>query len=299
LDDKIETLFRLSHSKSLKLRAETLNLIFNIAKHRDDGLLDRYFKSLYELLLLKEITVSKSLRLLLKLLLQSIAFDSNLNRVGAFVKRLLGICLISEPPFICCSLIIVSQVLRSKNKLWKMLESNKQTEMFDFNKRDPSYTNASEFGLAELLMLKDHYHPTIVRFANHILNSYNKDVIEYEGDPLLDFSLVNFLEKFILKNPKLAKKKKGQVKTEDEKLLEFIEEGGENEEALNDKGENLDFIKTFNELSKTKKKPAKKKKLDIETDIDDFADKVIDDEYEKYDRQHGGDVDEDIDFDDI
>ena len=43
--------------------------------------------------------------------------------------------------------------------------------------------------------------------SKFILENYSKDVIDYEGDPLVDFSLVNFLEKFILKNPKIKKEK--------------------------------------------------------------------------------------------
>jgi hypothetical protein len=296
LADKIETLFRLSHSKSLKLRIETLNLIFNIVKYLDGNLIDRYFRSLYELLLTKELSVSKSLRLFLKLALQSLVFDNNLNRVAAFLKRLLGVCLLSEPPFICCVLIVVSQVLRNKHKLWKMLETNKQTELYDNSKRDPAYTNANDFVLAELTILSNHYHPTIQKFVNFILANYNKDIVNYEGDPLLDFSLVNFLEKFILKNPKLAKKLK-QKRTEDEKLLDFIEDTGQDQQ-LDDKGESLAFIKTFNEMIKNKK-PKKAKKQLAEDDIEDFADKVIDEEYEKYDKQYGGDVDDDIGFDEI
>jgi hypothetical protein len=294
LDEQIETLFRLSHSISIKLRVETLNLIFNIVRHRETGLIDRYFKSLYELLLTKEIAVSKCQRLMLKLILQSLIFDNNINRVGAFLKRLLGLCLISEPPFICCVLLIVSQVLRNKHKLWKMLELNKNTEVYDHIKRDPIYTNASDFGLAELNILSMHYHPTIQKFTKFIIENFNKEVIDYEGDPLVDFSLVNFLEKFILKNPKVAKKSK-QKKTEDEKLLEFIEEDNQEVET-NTTGENFEFIKTFNEMNKKKKKNKNKKAQMENIDIEDYADNVMDEEYEKYDKQHGGDVDEDFEF---
>jgi hypothetical protein len=302
-------LFRLSHSKSLKLRIETLNLIFNIVKYKESTLQDRYYKSLYELIMMKELSVSKHVKLLLKLVLQSLIFDHNLNRIAAFLKRLLDISLISEPTFIACVLLIISQVMRNKHKLWKMLEeggakTNNETVHYDFNKRDPVYTNASDFPLAELTILAQHYHPTIQKFANFILNNYNKEVIAYEGDPLIDFSLVNFLDKFILKNPKLKAKKQNKKKTEDEKLLNFIEDGAEDAEGEleNDKGERLDFIKTFNDFNKKKKArngALKKSKKAFTDDIDDFADQVIDEEYEKYDKQHGGDIDEDVDLGDF
>jgi hypothetical protein len=42
-------------------------------------------------------------------------------------------------------------------------------------------------------------HPSIRRFANCIL--FGQD-IEYEGDPLLDFALGNFLDRISFKEPK-------------------------------------------------------------------------------------------------
>ena len=122
--------------------------------------------------------------------------------------------LILNLSFIACILIIVSQIVRNKNKLWKIVDknlNNTNSENYDNLKRDPVYTNADEFPLNELLILTNHYHPSIQKFANFILQNYNKDIIAYDGDPLTDFSLVNFLDKFMLKNPKI-KSDKGKKK---------------------------------------------------------------------------------------
>lgn len=302
INEKIDTLFKLSHSENIKLRIEVLKLIFmiGISSQSNKNYIDRFYKSLYEMLLLKEIAVSKGVKEFLKLVMQSLSIDTNITRVSAILKRLLQVSSHAEPPFICCSLIIASQVLRAKSKMWKMIENIKETESkFDFSKRDPTFTNADEFPLYELNILTTHYHPTVRMFSNFILSNYNKDTISYEGDPLLDFSLVNFLEKFILKNARVKSKDKKKQKSEEQKLKNFV--GDDEEEDIEEapakeekKGMEIDFIKKFNEIEKVKSSRIGKKIKTI-GDIDEFADKVIMDAYEKFDMQ-GKDVDEDVDF---
>lgn len=278
----------------------------------DLSFLNRYYKSLYEILLNKEIVNSKFLRDFLKLTIESLLFDTNNTRVCAFMKRLISVSYCAEPPFIACILVIISQVLRNKNKLWKIIETpftktNESTVKFDNTKRDPQYTNADEFPLFELPILMNHYHPTVQKFSKFIIENYKKETINYEGDPLIDFSLVNFLEKFILKNPKVkSDKHKKQIKEEDlakkedEEFRRFIGEKIEddlNKKEDDNKGENFAFIKKFGEYEKITKKEIKKKSTKKSEDIDDFADQVMEDEYAKYDEIHGGDVDEDPEFD--
>jgi ribosome biogenesis protein MAK21 len=312
IDERVETLFKLSHSKSLKLRIEVLKLIFSVVKAYSVGTSNpynsRYYKSLYEILLNKDIATTKHLKDLLILIMESLSFDVDITRIGSFLKRLLQICHLAEPNFITCVLIIVSQIIRNKHKLWKVVEvslnnlkEDTKTEGFDYMKRDPLYANGDSFPLTEIIPFTKHYHPTVVKFSEFIINNYNKEIISYEGDPLLDFSLVNFLDKFILKNPKVKAKKKmkkDKKDNEEEELRKFMEEGNEEEEEdLNIENKNeLDFITRFKEIEKVKSDKIKKKKKKVveEGDIDDFADKLMDDEYEKI--EHGGDIDEDLDF---
>lgn len=274
--------------------------------------LNRFYKSLYEILLNREIVNSKYLRDFLKLTIESLLFDTNNTRVCAFIKRLISVSYCAEPPFIACILVIISQVLRNKNKLWKVIETpftktNESSAKFDNAKRDPQYTNADEFPLFELSILMNHYHPTVQKFTKFIIENYKSETINYEGDPLVDFSLINFLEKFILKNPRVKSdkhkkpvKEEDQAKKEDEEFRRFIGEKVEedkNIEAEDTKGENFDFIKKFGEYEKINKKENNKKSDTKKSkDIDDFADQVMEDEYAKYDEMHGGDVDEDPEF---
>ena len=327
IESKISILFKLSHSKSLKLSIEILKLLFGIITTQDQNFVSRYYKSLYELISSKSLSSSKYVKEALKLILMSLMFDNNNNRISSFIKRLLEMCLISEPPFIICNLIIISQVIRNKNKLWKMIEREQSGVklFYDSTKRDPQFAQGEYSFLNELYLLEKHYHPSVQRMAKFILDNYNKDIISYNGDPLLDFSLTNFLEKFMLKNPKIKKEKKEikKITNDDDELKKFIQgdEDNNNKENKNitmDEND-LEFIDKFNKiypeitndknyLKKMKKKEKKMrteedvdemigdqeytKKENEDSDLENYADKVIDEEYKKF----GKDIDDDNDL---
>ena len=326
IESKISILFKLSHSKNIKLSIEILKLLFGIITSQDQNFVSRYYKSLYELISLNKLSSSKYVKEALKLILISLMFDNNNNRICSFIKRLLEMCLISEPPYIICILIIISQVMRNKNKLWKMIErEQKGVKLFyDSTKRDPQFAQGEYSFLNELFLLEKHYHPSVQRMAKFIIENYNKDIISYNGDPLLDFSLTNFLEKFMLKNPKIKKEKKEikKIENDDDELKKFINE----EENINNNIENnnkeiddFEFIDKFNKIypeitsdkNYLKKMKKKEKKMKTEEDVDEmignqeynqddleiekYADKVIDDEYKKYDK----DIDDDDYVDNI
>ena len=326
IESKISVLFKLSHSKNIKLSIEILKLLFGIITSQDQNFVSRYYKSLYELISLNKLSSSKYVKEALKLILISLMFDNNNNRICSFIKRLLEMCLISEPRYIICILIIISQVMRNKNKLWKMIErEQKGVKLFyDSTKRDPQFAQGEYSFLNELFLLEKHYHPSVQRMAKFIIENYNKDIISYNGDPLLDFSLTNFLEKFMLKNPKIKKEKKEikKIENDDDELKKFINE----EENINNNIENnnkeiddFEFIDKFNKIypeitsdkNYLKKMKKKEKKMKTEEDVDEmignqeygnddleiekYADKVIDDEYKKYDK----DIDDDDFVDNI
>ncbi|XP_077284267.1 nucleolar complex protein 1 isoform X2 [Arctopsyche grandis] len=65
--------------------------------------------------------------------------------------------------------------------------------------RNPAYCGAEYSVMCELLQLSEHYHPTVRLFAGKIMN---RAFIQYNGDPLIDFSIARFLDRFAFKNPK-------------------------------------------------------------------------------------------------
>jgi len=72
---------------------------------------------------------------------------------------------------------------------------------YTWDKRDPRHANAEGSGLWEAAALQQHYHPSVVQFVSSVLNGSG---IRYAGDPLREFQLTPFLDKFVFKNPKRA-----------------------------------------------------------------------------------------------
>ena len=66
-------------------------------------------------------------------------------------------------------------------------------------KREPQFANALSSPVWELAYLANHCHPTICHWAETLSKGQS---ITYEGDPLLDFGLGNFLDRISFKNPK-------------------------------------------------------------------------------------------------
>lgn len=71
--------------------------------------------------------------------------------------------------------------------------------------RNPLYCRAETTPLWELQKLSFHYHPTVSLYASTLLSG---KFIEFEGDPLQDYTLMRFLDRFVFKNPKKVEKLK-------------------------------------------------------------------------------------------
>lgn len=68
-------------------------------------------------------------------------------------------------------------------------------------KREPRFSGCGESCFWELNMLLRHNHPTVKKFTEIILTQ-QKPMIDYKGNPLLDFTVANFLDRFSFKNSK-------------------------------------------------------------------------------------------------
>ncbi|KAH9524334.1 hypothetical protein Btru_054195 [Bulinus truncatus] len=77
--------------------------------------------------------------------------------------------------------------------------------------RNPLYTHAETECTPELHQLVKHYHPTVRLYATMLLKGQD---IKYDGDPVKDFTLARFLDRFVYKNPKknVENVRKGQFK---------------------------------------------------------------------------------------
>ncbi|XP_061667590.1 CCAAT/enhancer-binding protein zeta isoform X2 [Syngnathoides biaculeatus] len=84
------------------------------------------------------------------------------------------------------------------------LEGHKQVHTYDPLHRNPLFCGADHAALWELHRLSLHFHPSVSFFAKTLLQD---DFIQYSGDPLQDFTLMRFLDRFVFRNPKQTKGK--------------------------------------------------------------------------------------------
>jgi ribosome biogenesis protein MAK21 len=75
--------------------------------------------------------------------------------------------------------------------------------LYDPLKREPKYANAEKTQLYELVALAHHAHPTVRLWAQNLLDD---KPFSYKGDPILDFTIANFLDRLAYKDPKSLKK---------------------------------------------------------------------------------------------
>jgi ribosome biogenesis protein MAK21 len=104
---------------------------------------------------------------------------------------------------------------------FKVNSETKETEEkkfeYFYNPKEirPQEAGADTTCFWELSLMKQFYHPSVVKFSDLIMQNAKK--LNYDGNPLQDFSLTSFLDKFNYKTPKV--KKSSYVKNKQNILL--------------------------------------------------------------------------------
>jgi ribosome biogenesis protein MAK21 len=223
-EEQLNTIYQVTHSSNFNTGIQAMTLIQQISVTKNIST-DRFYRTLYESLLdPRLITTSKHI-MYLNLLYRSLKADTSIKRVKAFVKRLLQIIHMHEPPFICGVLYLVNELITTFPSIKSMLstpedhvddgedehfedvpedgeektDSNKPAKpAYDARKRDPSHAQADLSCLWELLPLQAHYHPSVHVLASKIVH---QEVIKEKPDPTI-YTLMNFLDKFSFRNAK-------------------------------------------------------------------------------------------------
>ncbi|XP_018019040.1 ribosome biogenesis protein NOC1-like [Hyalella azteca] len=82
---------------------------------------------------------------------------------------------------------------------------NDEPVAYDAHHRNPKYSGADTTQVWELRNALNHFHPSLVAFTKNLVeNEHTK----YAGDPLIDYSLIKFLDRFVNKAPKKITKTK-------------------------------------------------------------------------------------------
>ena len=120
------------------------------------------------------------------------------------------VALHNSPQVACASTYLASNIFEKRPDLGKSLIAGRSSED-DWRlllKRDPAH--ASPGKLWELHTLRTHYHPSCRAWAEKLASS---KTIQYGGDPLVDFGLMRFLDRFAYRNPKQRTKQHGHART--------------------------------------------------------------------------------------
>ncbi|ORY13716.1 CBF/Mak21 family-domain-containing protein [Clohesyomyces aquaticus] len=261
--EKLDTIFEVTHSSNFNTSIQALMLIQQISATTHLSA-DRFYRTLYESLLDPRLITSSKHIMYLNLLYRALKGDVSIKRVKAFVKRLLQIIHLHEPPFICGVLYLINELIITFPSIKTMISTPEDNASdsgeehyedvqedaamvngrepskhphYDPKKRDPDHAHADLSCLWELLPLQAHYHPSVHVLASKLINS---EPIKEKPDPTI-YTLMNFLDKFSFRNPKtkaqvshgssIMQPMSGTSKAADYLITQ--RESGKREEAIN------------------------------------------------------------------
>ncbi len=135
----MDTLFRITHSANFNTSVQALILIQQLSGTKQ-GSADRYYRTLYESLLDPRLLTSSKQPMYLNLVFKSLKSDLNVKRVKAFVKRLLQIVSLHQPPFICGVLFLVKELEGLFPSLKTLMNDPEQKD----NEDDEVFTDAPD-----------------------------------------------------------------------------------------------------------------------------------------------------------
>jgi len=92
----------------------------------------------------------------------------------------------------------------NKKNSWvhKKNYNHKTRDSYDYTQRNPLFSGADKTLTYEMLLFQKHYHPSVSLFAKRLIHD---ESINYTGNPMDDFTLMHFLDRFVYKNPKKSK----------------------------------------------------------------------------------------------
>lgn len=242
MEQHIDSLYRIAHVAPPSACTQALLLLFHLAvgSHDEENVpnnegeaedntsqiarKDRFYRALYSKLADPTMLSGRQLTLYFNLVYKAMKYDTKPTRVVAFGKRLLHTAFHFSPAVTSGALFLVSEVMKHNPELTKTaVTSDGHSIKFDSSKREPTAAFSSTAkqeesknhdgdndvtedqlseaaSLWEISLTLHHFHPSVQKF------SQNMGSIEYNGDPLKDFTLMPFLDKFAFRNPKSSQK---------------------------------------------------------------------------------------------
>ena len=177
---------------------------------------ERFYQTLYSRLSRAELLHGgKHMTMLFNLIYKAMKYDRKSKRVVAFTKQLLSTTMHCPPQVAAGSIFLLNEVAKYHPQIIacfaSLLPGPCSTSFLDFRSQVPlealmvhrkpvnvdDSRNESDLSpLWEMSLLYHHHHPSVANFAAKLGG------LDYRGDPLKDFALPPFLDKFAYRNPK-------------------------------------------------------------------------------------------------
>lgn len=310
----LDSLFLVTHTGTLAARIQALSLLERMTSssaRSKPALRARFYRSVYALMHSDEIRKTTKPTLFLNLCFKALKNDDDPNRFAACVKRLAQLASHSTASVAAAVVFLVAAVqdrsfASGKRRARQLVDEanvvvdspssspppSSETvgeEWRDALKREPMYACGPTSRLWELSLMRHHYHPSVTKFAETTLASSAK--IDYKGDPLDDFTLSNFLDRFAYRNPKPQKTQRHAKTRSSNNALDL-------HDSYDFYAKYVEDAATFKAAKLVKKLPAENEDDGQEEDEDDDDD---DDAFEDDDvdlSDDDDDVDDDSDEED-
>ena len=227
LEEHMDSLYNVSHTAAPAASTQALMLLFHVAvgppgenkqNEAKQKKQDRFYRAVYAKLSMPSFLGSgKHLTMFFNLLYKTMKHDTDAGRVLAFAKRLMCTVVHANASVAAASLFLLNEIMKTHHRIAGCLndipEGDSAQLGLDPSKREPraaivhygdKQVDSSDLvpPLWEICLVSNHFHPSVGKFAASL------GAIDYSGDPLRDFALAPFLDKFSYKNPKAHKKGK-------------------------------------------------------------------------------------------
>lgn len=228
MEQHVDSLYRIAHMSGPSICTQSLMLLFHLSVgsgskpslHKDLAesnitRKNRFYRALYSKVGDSAMFCGRQVTLFFNLTYKAMKNDKNYTRVVAFAKRLLFTTIHCSPSVVSGALFLLSEVSKFHPALQASAFMAFHSITYDPLKREPctAFSTSSKTvkkvcdntgndvsSLWELALTLHHYHPTVSKFSSSICD------ISYNGDPLRDFTLTPFLDKFAFRNPKTLEK---------------------------------------------------------------------------------------------
>ena len=127
-EQHLDTLFKITHCSNFNTSIQALTLIQQLACSRSQCT-DRFYRALYESLLDPRLLTSSKHAMFLNLVFKALKSDTNQKRIMAFIKRLLQVAGLQQPPFLCGVLYLVQELSSVPVSVKSLLDKPEEHEV--------------------------------------------------------------------------------------------------------------------------------------------------------------------------